>query len=349
MPHRLILVHGMGNHEDDWADEVIEKLEGLYDGFDRDPPLLTRRSFEERIQPVPLRYDEVFRDTLKEWADNNETLAQHADSLGADTIARLTGWLDNEDLDDFAWTHAADVLLYRGLSLMRERVKVNVANQLAVAIDEAIEADDSWSVLAHSLGTSVLMDSLHALFTHELDGVPTGFEPQNAQAGLVMMVANCSRVLQTTPAAYDSTVRPGVPGATDRGCQLYLNVAHFLDPFLVIKPFDPEQWPDDEPVPNAFYRQISVRHIHEANVHSLLHYLEHPAVHIPLFRALTWQSSITKSQEQQKLSEFEIFDDLTQAEWQEIKERLDDAQQGAPASPWQTIEAVWDAYQAAQD
>lgn len=348
MPHRLLLVHGMGKHEDDWADATIAKLEALYDSFDRQPPLLTRKPFEERIQPVPIRYDGVFRDTLKKWADNNETLAQHADALGSDAVARLTSWLDNEDLDDFAWTHAADVLLYRGFSLMRERVKVNVAQQLAVAIDAAIQADDSWSVLAHSLGTSVLMDSLHALFTHEFPQLPTGFEPQNAQSVLVMTVANVSRVLQTTPAAYDSTVKPGPPGSTDRGCQLYLNVAHTLDPFLVPKPFKPNPWPDADPEPNPLYARLVVSHIHQANVHSLEHYLEHPAVHIPLFRALTWQAAIPQAQEQEKLQNFKIVDDLTEAQWKDIKQRLEGAQVGAPASPWETFETIWDAYQAAQ-
>jgi len=350
MPHRLLLVHGMGRHDDDWAAPVIQTLKNLYDGFDRDPPLLTRKPFEVRIQPVPIRYDHVFRDILKEWADNNESLASHADLLGADAVSRLTGWLDNADLDTFAWTHAADVLLYRGFSLVRERVKVSVANQLAVAIEDAIEADDSWSVLAHSLGAPVLMDSLHALFVEEFpDDVPTGFEPQNAQAVLVMMVANVSRLLQTVPLAYESTVQPGEAGSQDRGCQLYLNPAHFLDPFLVPKPFDPEAWPDLEPVPNELYRRIVVRHIHEANVHSLEHYLEHPAVHIPLFRALTWKSSIPISQEEQKLEGFPPFGDLSEAEWKAIKEKLDDAQVGSPASPWELLETIWDSYQAAQD
>jgi hypothetical protein len=338
----------MGKHDDDWADLPIQKLEELYNSFDRDPPLLTRKTFQERIQTVPLRYDNVFRETLQEWADNNETLGQHADGLGADVITRLTGWLDNDDLTTFAWTHAADVLLYRGSSLMRERVKVHVANQLATAIHDAIQADDSWSVLAHSLGTSVLMDSLHALFTHEFPGLPGGFNPQNAQANLVMMVANVSRVLQTTPAAYDSTVKPGVPGAADRGCQLYLNAAHSLDPFLVPKPFDPERWPDQDPVPNALYKRIGLSHIHQANVHDLEHYLEHPALHIPLFRALTWDKSIPQDQEQEKLDSFLVFDNLSEAEWKAIKEDLDDAQVGAPASTWSVIEDVWDAYQAAQ-
>lgn len=345
MPHRLLLVHGMGKHEAGWEGEVVDKLKELYDSFDRDPPLLTSKPFEERIEIVPITYDDILRQTLQEWADANETLAQHADALGAQAVQRLTGWLDNDDLETFGWTHAADVLLYRGFSLMRERVKVHVANQLATAINDAIQADDSWSVMAHSLGTAVLMDSLHGLFAQDLPGI----DPQNAQAVLVMMVANVSRILQTTPTAYDSMVKPGVPGAAGRGCQLYLNVAHFLDPFLVPKPFKPENWPDQQPVPNDFYERITVTHIHESNVHSWLHYLDHPAVHIPLFRALTWRKSITQAQEQEKLASFKLMDDLTMAQWEEIKEKLDDAQVGSGTSPWQFLENIWDAYQAAQE
>jgi hypothetical protein len=36
------------------------------------------------------------------------------------------------------------------------------------------------------------------------------------------------------------------------------------------------------------------------------------------------------------------------AQWEDIKERLDDAQVGSGASPWHFLEVIWDAYQAAQ-
>lgn len=354
MPHRLIVIHGMGKHDDDWSDPVAAKLEELYDGFDRSPPLLTRKSFEERIQVVPLRYDGVLREILAEWAAANETLAQHADALDDGAVDRLTGWLDSSDLDEFAWSHAADVLLYRGFSLIRERVKVAIATDLAHAIAEAIEADDSWSVLAHSLGTSVLHDSLHALMTTPPPGLPGAFDPQNAQAVLVMMVANVSRVLQTTPHVLEldppdpTVVAPGTPGAADRACQLYYNIAHELDPFLVVKPFDPLSWPDEQGVADGIYRRIPADHIHEANVHSLLHYLEHPAVHIPLFRALTWDSAIPLAQEAEHLAAFPQFNGLSDDQWREIKEHLEAARVGAPADSWEVIEKVWNAYDAAR-
>lgn len=348
MPHLLFLVHGMGAHPDGWEQPVVSKLAELYDRYEA----LSRKPIADRLSIVPIGYDAIFREILKEWAEANEEIGSKADELEAGQVSQLVSWLQQGDLDDFAWSHAADVLLYRGFSLVRERVKVAVALAMARDIAVAIEADEPWSVLAHSLGTAITHDSLHALFTSAIPSadLPTGFAPHQAQANVVCTLANVSRALQTVPPAYDSAVKPGPPGAGGRGCQLFLNFAHKLDPFLVPEPFDPIVWPDGKSTDEVFFPRIPrLEHIHRVDVHSWLHYLEHPRVHIPLFRALTWKAAITQQEEAEALAAFPTIGPGLGNRWQDAKDRLDGAQVAEPAATWKSFPAIWDALEGARE
>jgi hypothetical protein len=145
------------------------------------------------------------------------------------------------------WSHAADALLYRLSSTVRERVKVRVAKQI---IDEVTKQYDTeqeslWSVIAHSLGTAVAHDALDMLATGHVPGAPVNaFDPKIEQANVIAMVANTSRLLETVVDAYESAVKPGRAGQAGRDCLRFLNFRHFLDPFTIPQMFHPQAWPD---------------------------------------------------------------------------------------------------------
>jgi hypothetical protein len=182
MSHLVFLVHGMGVHDaEDWAVPYIAALEEAYDQYQG----LTDTPMTERFQFVPLRYDDIFSAIVNDWADNAEMLGAASAAVGA-PVSKLTDWMKGagELKDNVGWTHAADVLLYRAFSLVRERVCVHVAAQMTQAIAKQI-ADTGgfsrWSVIAHSLGTAVIHD-IRPFCTDPATAVPRPAPPRSPAA-----------------------------------------------------------------------------------------------------------------------------------------------------------------------
>jgi len=343
MPDRIFLVHGMGNYPDGWAKPWVDGLRSLYQSYDP----LARTPFAERFKVVPIGYDEIFRTIVQRWQQDATSIGAAAPSVGAARVEALVGWLRTAAVvdDNFAWTHCADVLLYYLFPAVRDAVRVHVAKQVATEV-ATLKADESWSVLAHSLGTAVSHDALHLLWSGTFpDGQPTGFNAKDDKALLVAMIANVSRVLEDQPDVYESTVMPGPARATDRGCFYYLNARHVLDPFTIPRAFDPAAWPDAKSVAQGLYRRVLVEHIQDWNVHDFLHYLRNPRVHIPLFRTLTYDRAIPAAQEAAALAKFKPFGRLTTDQAVAIKTWLE---KRAPAfsDTWDVLRVVWDWYYA---
>ncbi len=134
-------------------------------------------------------------------------------------------------------------------------------------------------------------------------------------ASLVMMVSNVSRFLQTEPKVYEgTTVMPGpitgktVPGHPNlrRGCLRYVNVWNEFDPFVRPGKFSPQSpdWPDTET--KSLYKDVRIDHIHDANTHDFLHYLNHPAVHLELFTIMSGRpDAVAENKRDQAIAEFE--------------------------------------------
>jgi hypothetical protein len=91
----------------------------------------------------------------------------------------------------------------------------------------------------------------------------------------------------------DSPVHPGPEGV----CDAYFNFRHKWDPFPAVDAFQPPaKWDDYTPVED-------LDHFHQLNVHALEHYLEHPKVHIPIFRQV-FGARITKAEAQSAVNSF---------------------------------------------
>ena len=160
--HVLVLLHGMGTHGSDWADDAKDSLEGLYQNYG----VLGRFDFEERFRCEAITYGNVFEQIVTNWATMSGEILASGQLGSAGEVRSLVDWLENagETDDNFLWTHVADVALYRFFPLVRQRVKAQVANRIFAILQEAIDDGDSdWSVIAHSLGTAVAHDTLHAM------------------------------------------------------------------------------------------------------------------------------------------------------------------------------------------
>jgi len=340
MVTRLFVVHGMGVFDQAWVKPVEQQIAEIYGSYET----LSSEAQETRFTIHPIRYDDILSDLVKKWQTDAAAISKLSEGVSASSAEALVGWLKTAG-EGFQWTHAADVLLYRCFSDVREAVVVTVANQMLKVINADLKKnqDARWGVLAHSLGTAVAHDSLHALWTTEFDsGIK--ISPADVKAAFVMMVANVSRVLETDADVLTSAVQPGKASNKVRGCLNFLTVRHALDPFTIPRMFDPEEWPDAETVEQGRYQSIRVNHFRERNIHGLKHYLSHPAVHVPLMRLLSDQKSVISAAEEKKaLKDFTGFGgtppDIATAELKRLE-----LMQPARADTWAKLRSIWDAY-----
>jgi hypothetical protein len=183
-----------------------------------------------------------------------------------------------------------DVLLYRFFNEVAKNVRVHVMRSVAATWKTALDVDPSAevSVLAHSLGTSVVHDSLGLLATDP----PThadGFLAGTVALANIFMVANVSRILETLPRVYESVICPPSSHNPKAYCNAFYNARHELDPFPAPRAFKPV-WPATV----GDYVEISTRAVREFNVHSLDRYLEDPRVHIHVLRSLFGDEKISE-------------------------------------------------------
>jgi len=307
----------MGDPEAGWHLPAVEVLESAFREFES----FKGAAFSEFFEPVEISYGAAFADLRKTWkadvAGIKGVLATQIDAKDAAEKKKVEKRLDDVSTailageDDFFATHAMDVVLYRFFSLVRNRVNVMLAEKF---LESAGSEFKSWSIVAHSLGTAVTHNSLHALYnTPNLGGMQGKLSPDLTRPKVLMMVANVSRVLQLpTLKAFDSAVRPG-PAVSGCLCGTYLNVRHKLDPFTFPQPFDPDPiWPDVTTSHSLNYQHIRPGHLlisKAADVHDLDHYLRNPLVHAALFRAILGTDLISDLEIEKKSLEFDAATD----------------------------------------
>lgn len=328
--HVLFTIHGMGVFVDAegevdtrWSDETAAVFKELYSRYFDSP------SFDERFEVVALSYDDVFNDVVQRWASESRAIKEKGVEAAADAT-KMLGWLEaGADLDDnFAWNHVGDVILYRFFLLVRQRVKARVAKQIHDALKP--NADGSvtrWFVLAHSLGTGVIHDTLHAMntTTPNEDGVSL-LDAAVPAASVVAMLANVSKRVETDVDVYQSVVVP------PKACEVYISANNRFDPIVAESLQIPERFsPDgvaaweDARLDEAFL-DIEISNVHEVNTHSVKNYLVNPAVHIPILEAMMGYGSIPPAKKQQVTDDFsDLPDALIKARLDELKSRVDPA------------------------
>lgn len=288
--HILFLVHGIGSHATDWAEAADGPAETLKSAS-RQYAFFDAVDLESRVDLVSVHYDEVFSQVIAAWRQNASAVNE-LDTSGV--LKPALGWLANASEEKFWWSHAADAVMYRFSLPYRQLVRTHVIKQLAERIDAAFDADGIalCSVLAHSLGTAVAHDSLHYLGTTEWGDAANPFNPIHWRFQHVFMVANTSRLLGSNDpgiaSPYTSIVRPGPLEDPASYCGTYWNFRHEFDPVAIPRRFDAVGW-------NNYLLEV-VSHYHEANIHSLSHYLMHPKVHVPILRKVVKAGAVTDAE-----------------------------------------------------
>ena len=281
----LFFIHGMGQHGEHWSQKAWEAFETAYAGYEdlKDFP------FDEHFAHEEVIYDHIFERHRERWREDAAGLNRLmgiSDAAPA-LIARMAGIAERLGEGDYFTTHLLDVVMYRYLSVVAHPVQVAVATRIATHLNEAgSAAERKWSVVAHSLGTSVAHDTLHRMFTEgnaEIAPLPRQFAPE-----VGLFVANVSRLLERPElSVYQSVVRPS-KRRRNGILNCYLSARHILDPFTRPKPFAPAfDWLDEATQRLVFpaYQELVISEVLQPDVHDLVHYLANPGVHIPLIRA----------------------------------------------------------------
>jgi hypothetical protein len=283
MLNLLILAHGMGENKPGWSADILAKLDAVakqYPAFQGE----NAEAFSKRVTPLEILYDDILSSYVDQWNNSSTELAKWAKDNGRD-LRKLANWLSKplpSDATGFFWTTVIDPLLYRGFRLVRDDVRAAVCDQLATGITAALaNGASNVTVLAHSLGTAVLHDSL--------DMIARGYKGNTVlsagkwQVNNIFMLADVcllARKLVADIDYFNSFVRPQTAGSADATyCQFFVNVWHRFDPFVILAAFRPGTWGDG-------YIEIGpLEHFKNANVHGYMHYLDHPLVHVPLINA----------------------------------------------------------------
>src|SRR5437899_3139190 len=163
--HVVFLIHGIGVHGANWAEELggpidtLKQMSAKYAYF-RNKPL------DAKVEFVSIQYDDIFQRATTRWQNDANFLQQNDPShIGGE----LTGWLTNAGATEknFWWSNVCDLVLYRLSPIYRQDVRSTVIDAIARVIEARMNADGSatCSVLAHSMGTAVAHDCLHLLGT----------------------------------------------------------------------------------------------------------------------------------------------------------------------------------------
>lgn len=296
MSRVLFLVHGMGANAPGWSARVKEKLNEValrYPGFRREYP---SGDMTDLVEVVEITYDDCFSRYVNDWDESLAALEEFVppNELHAgeplDDFSKVISWVRDDAHPterSFFWSHAVDVLLYRFFPLVTDEVRATVLDQMAARL---ARPNVQGSVLAHSLGTRVALDCLHLLGTVPFGSGESFLASNGYFLDAVFTVANVSagmgRVRRGDPPLYQSIVHPlttprnvvSAPGY----CGAFFDYRHALDPFTAAKPFAPQGWGSDYVTPARAFDDLAP----DWNVHGFTHYLEHPAVHVPIINAM---------------------------------------------------------------
>lgn len=317
MAHLLFLVHGMGKHfvqgkPTDWHKPIVAALDAAalqYPNWTKNGKL--RKSVSERRKIIPITYDDIFEDQREDWANSASSVLDFVTNnpskapggqLGDAEARQILQLQQTAGLDTFFNSHLLDVLLYR-FTFRGDQVRARVAKKILSELKKGRSSGQhTYSIMAHSLGTAVVHDTLHALrtaSTNEAPGFPKPTTPLT-QAIHLFMIANVSRVLQNqqrTPPAYLSVVKPAT--AAKGACKYMYTATHDLDPIAKTKEFAPtiDVWLHGETTKERSingqridfprYHGIAIRRVLQANVHDWVHYIQNPHVHRHILNAFT--------------------------------------------------------------
>lgn len=285
---KLLLVHGMGQHTaDSFKKEFNSAIKDAFNLYSH----LAGSSADDFVDIVSIGYNEIFDDYRELMAERSRPINERLKELPNDGIDLATAAKEINEIesnigeDEFFKTHWLDVIFYR-FTVLGELVRIRVAKKIAEAIATVNGGSQRVHLLGHSLGTSVVHDSLAKLYNEKfiIEDL-SHLSIHMHKIGSLHLIANTSRVLQSFIDVDKSVVKPGDGGCISR----FFEYRHELDPITWPAPFNPTDnggWISNDSWYFKRYQLIRPTSItsERGNTHSIGHYILNPLVHIQLFK-----------------------------------------------------------------
>ena len=179
--HHLLCIHGVGQHANDWvASEEQDDGLTLKDRFQTSWKQYSVLGNTDDLEFHSIHYDDAIIRLLNNWED---MLGQFA-TLATKTALMKSGTdffkelhekaLETEEEDSrqqFLRTHVMDLLLFYTIPSVTDAVITYVGRQCLEVINRELEQEEdaTFSVLGHSLGTSVVEKTLKAMFNEGIE------------------------------------------------------------------------------------------------------------------------------------------------------------------------------------
>lgn len=286
--NQLLVLHGMGQHTSEtFKKEVVDSLKSALKLY----PSLKDVDPEANTEIIGIGYNNIFEQQRSRMADRSKSVqARLAEIPGMKEDLIQSVFTEIQSIEqgikdeEFFQTHLVDVLMYR-FTTLGEHIRIKVAEKIAHAVASVMGGSQNVHILAHSLGTAVLHDTLAKLYTNSWHDQSKDLSVRNNKLGSVHMVANTSRILESFIKVSASVVKPDKTGCTT----LYREYRHKYDPITWPRAFNPTDngnWISNERWHFGFYKLIELTAItsQQGHTHSIQHYIQNPLVHLSLFK-----------------------------------------------------------------
>lgn len=284
MKRVLFLAHGVGNHSNEpgkeWWKGEVEKIKEVAGSLTDDAESgFEAGQLQEAVDNtvfVGLTYDDLLSEFVKTLFEQDEDLKEALRLVGFDELANF---FDQAADKQFLRDYLFDILIYRGMREHRGHIRRHLLDQIYPTLQQEGTRKVEYSVMAHSLGTVVMHDTVHLMSIDEGSvyrlGSPFYFSN-------IFMVANTSALLRNEYDPRESSVRPYV-GRNDPGyVDFYFDFAHKLDPVAQFYSFDGYV----QGRMKKQYKHVEVDHFQQLNIHGYTHYLSDPRVYLNIFWGL---------------------------------------------------------------
>lgn len=319
----VFLVHGIGAHQEGWSKEMQTSLEAISKRYD----YFSGNKLTKQVDFKEITYDKIFSDQIKNWQDNFDNLISASPAGMENSVRESLEWMDGmaDDSDNFLWTHVADAVFWKISPYLKNNIMSIVAKEIASGINKKIDESlftPNYSIIGHSMGTSVVQQTLAALARGEwAEGGFNAFNANDIRFNSIHMIANVGHYFEPdAEQIYRGIVRPGVINQTHGYCNKYFNYNNKYDPICWLGRFQPE-W-----TANDGYYDVPVSHIHSKDTHSYLHYLLNPKVHIPMLRAITSKKAVSSAEEIAAITDFQQIGGDFQGDVNEFKSKVAELQ-----------------------
>ncbi len=291
----LFMVHGIGEHRDaGWAFDAAALLDLAWE---RSVSLET--NLTDHVDIVPITYDDIFDDYLSDYEDVASAVFSDALNITGKEKEQIATALESAKVAQRPklLSYICDVLLYK-MDIVKEQVNVRVARQLYEKI-ASLGSEDNFGIVAHSLGTRVINDTLQNIRSGKSD--QANFYKQGYRLKFLMQVSDVTDLFGLP---FNQDKYPPKDVYSYDTYDYLRTVTNRFDPIARMIPTRLDHWPSgrltEEYMGRPAYKDILIDHVHEINVHGLTHYMLHPEITDEIFELCGFGRFLREKNERRK-------------------------------------------------